>query len=100
MVTRRQVLKGSVTAAAGLVVFPRLGWPSVLAAGPQTPLAATSIPQFTHPLPSLDVIQAGTGTIELQMREFQAQVLPAGFPRTRVWGYLQPGQTSRPRSSG
>lgn len=100
MVTRRQVLKGSVTTAAGLVVFPRLGWPSVLAAGPQTPLAATSIPQFAHPLPSLDVIQAGTGTIELQMREFQAQVLPAGFPQTRVWGYLQPGQTSRPSYLG
>ena len=96
MISRRQVLKGGAAAAAGLVVFPRLGWPRVLAAGSQTPLAAASIPQFADPLPALEVIQAGTGMIELQMREFQAQVLPTGFlGTTSVWGYLLPGQTTR-----
>ena len=29
------------------------------------------------------------------MTEFQTQVLPTGMPMTWVWGYLQPGQTTR-----
>jgi len=69
---------------------------SALAAqSPQIPLAGSAIPKFVDPLPSLDAIVAGTGQIELQMTEFQAQVLPTGMPKTWVWGYLQPGQTSR-----
>jgi spore coat protein A, manganese oxidase len=65
------------------------------AQSPQVPLAGSAIPKFVDPLPSLDAIVAGTGQIELQMTEFQAQVLPTGMPPTWVWGYLQPGQTSR-----
>ena len=85
-----------MTAAAGLAVFPHVSWPRATAVAAQTPLAGKSIPQFVDPLPALDVIQAGAGTIELQMREFQAQVLPTGFlGKTWVWGYLQSGQTSR-----
>ena len=65
------------------------------AQSPQIPLAGSAIPQFVDQLPALDVIGAGTGQIELQMTEFQAQVLPTGMPMTWVWGYLQPGQTGR-----
>ncbi len=62
---------------------------------PQIPMAGSAIPQFVDPLPNLDVIAAGASQIELQMTEFQAQVLPTGMPKTWVWGYLKPGQTSR-----
>ena len=65
------------------------------AQSPQIPLPGSAIPQFVDPLPDLDAIVAGTGQIELQMTEFQTQVLPTGMPQTWVWGYLQPGQTGR-----
>ena len=69
----------------------------------QAPLPGSAIPQFVEPLPSLDAIVAGTGQIELRMKEFQAMVLPGTFvpangqpyTGTWVWGYLQPGQTTR-----
>jgi FtsP/CotA-like multicopper oxidase with cupredoxin domain len=87
-----------------IAVFPLLmiGAGLALAAQtPQIPLAGSVIPKFVDPLPSLDAIVAGTGQIELQMTEFQAEVLPTGTftpgvaPKTWVWGYLQPGQTGR-----
>ena len=68
------------------------------AQSPQVPLAAKLIPQFVDPLPGLAElggIVAGADQIELQMTEFQAQVLPTGMPKTWVWGYLQPGQADR-----
>jgi spore coat protein A, manganese oxidase len=68
---------------------------AVAAQSPQLPLKGSTIPQFVDPLPLLEVIDAGGSPIELQMREFQAQVLPAGMPKTTVWGYLLPGQTER-----
>lgn len=68
---------------------------AVAAQSPQVPLNAKAIPKFVDPLPNLDGIVAGTGQIELQMTEFQAQVLPTGMPQTWVWGYLQPGQANR-----
>ncbi|PWB51648.1 MAG: copper oxidase [Anaerolineales bacterium] len=68
------------------------------AQSPQIPLAGSAIPQFVDPLPGLGdlgAIVADSGQIELQMTEFQTQVLPTGMPATWVWGYLQSGQTSR-----
>jgi len=79
----------SLTLACGVVAT---AW---AAQSPQIPLPGSAIPQFVDPLPNLDAIVAGTGQIELQMTEFQTQVLPTGMPQTWVWGYLQPGQTSR-----
>jgi len=67
----------------------------IAAQSPQVPLNPKLIPQFVDPLPGLDAIVAGAGQIELQMTEFQAQVLPTGMPKTWVWGYLQPGQATR-----
>ena len=89
---RRGFLKFSVGAGLLLPVGLRRG---LAAQSPQIPLAGAAIPKFVDPLPSLDAIVAGTGQIELQMKEFQSQVLPTGMPATWVWGYLQPGQTSR-----
>ena len=83
------------------------------AKSPQIPLDPKTIPQFVDPLPALDAILAGTTQIELNMKEFQSQILSTGTPLpgvlpagttvqptvpanwTYVWGYLQPGQTGR-----
>jgi spore coat protein A len=111
MLNRRQFIKLSAAAGAGLLVpwdvrlqgTPGVGLSRALAQITQIPLPGSAIPQFIDPLPGLDAIIAGTGQIELQMKEFQAPVLPTGFilpngqpyAGTWVWGYLQPGQTSR-----
>ena len=97
MLNRRQFLQVGVAAGAGYLAATRLGFlgRAVAAQSPQVPLAGSVIPKFVDPLPSLEAIVAGTGQIELQMSEFQAQVLPTGMPPTWVWGYLKPGQTSR-----
>jgi spore coat protein A len=101
MITRRQFLKSGLIMSAGLTVSPRIGVSRALAAGTQTQLAGSSIPQFVDSLPNLDLIHAGTSPIELRMTEFQAQVLPSVFPhKTWVWGYLRPGQTTRPSYLG
>jgi spore coat protein A len=94
--SRRNFIRTSAIAGAGALV-PRNWWMARLRAAqsPQIPLAGSAIPKFMDPLPSLDAIVAGAGQIELQMTEFQTQVLPAGMPPTWVWGYLQPGQTAR-----
>jgi spore coat protein A len=105
MLNRRQFLKLSAAAGAGMLVPWQLDVQRALA-GPylqiaQTPLPGSAIPQFVDPLPGLDVIIAGTGQIELQMREFQTEVLSTGTlqpnvaPKTWVWGYLEPGQDIR-----
>jgi FtsP/CotA-like multicopper oxidase with cupredoxin domain len=77
----------SIVSALGICV-------TALAARAAEPLPGTSIPQFVEPLPPLDVI-SGVTDLELRMTEFRAQVLPTGFPKTWVWGYLKPGQSER-----
>ena len=75
----------------------------------QVPLDPTSIDQFVDPLPILDVTGAPNGTIqtivagksqiELDMKEFKANVLPhtfvpatgGSYGGTWVWGYLKAG---------
>jgi FtsP/CotA-like multicopper oxidase with cupredoxin domain len=94
----------------GLALGTAISVSAVPPAQPQVPLAGNKIPQFVDPLPDLDVLVAGTGQIELQMKEFQSKVLPnvfyAGLPApaagapdyrngTYVWGYLVPGQNTR-----
>jgi len=74
---------------------------------PQTPLDPTTIDQFVSQLPVLSVaggpietIIAGTTQIELDMKEFRANMLPstfvptggdASYNGTWVWGYVTPG---------
>jgi spore coat protein A, manganese oxidase len=78
----------------------------------QTPLDPTSIGQFVDPLPILDVtgapngtiqtIIAGKGQVEVDMREFRANVLPhtfipasgGSYKGTWVWGYLKAGTSA------
>ena len=81
--SRRSFIRTSALVSAGALV-PRNWWMARLRAAqsPQTPLAAGAVPQFIDPLPSLDAIVAGTGQIELQMTEFQAQVLPTGMAKS------------------
>jgi spore coat protein A, manganese oxidase len=75
----------------------------------QTPLPAASIDQFVDPLPVLDVtglpngtiqtILAGTSQIQIDMKEFRANVLPhtfvpasgGAYGGTWVWGYVKDG---------
>ena len=68
------------------------------------PIPASSIPQFIDPLPVLNVaggtiqtIVAGTSQIQVDMKEFKANMLPTGFnpggsyDGTWVWGYVTHG---------
>ena len=94
--TRRRFLQVGGMASAGMMLPWRFTDRLAMAAqSPQIPLAGKAIPKFVDPLLSLEAIVAGTAPIELQMTEFQAQVLPTGMPPTWVWGYLQPGQAGR-----
>src|SRR4249920_547533 len=95
MITRRRFLTGGAVAGAGLIVLPRLARSETVPSARQTPMAGRSIRQFVDALPALDVVVADRSRIELKMTEFRAQVLPTGFPKTWVWGYLQRGQRSR-----
>lgn len=77
-----------------------------LGAQTQTPLPGSSIPQFVDALPSLNILVAGAAQIELDMKEFQAEVLSTGTlvpgvaPKTWVWGYTTPGQLVFPSYIG
>ncbi len=95
MSTRRQLIERGLVAGVGAAGLTRPGIAEALAAAGRKPLDADTIPQFVTTLPELEVIEAGQGRIELRMREFRTQVLPAGMPRTWVWGYLRPGQEGR-----
>jgi hypothetical protein len=97
-----------VMAASGVTgyVMTRKGLVHIgqAAVSPQIPLKASTIAQFVDPLPGFDIVAPGATQLELDMTEFQTQVLPNAFytalpapynAGTYVWGYLQPGQTSR-----
>lgn len=87
--------------------------PTTTKKGPSVPgetlpqLEASSIAQFVDPLPKLHTIIAGQNPLELQMNEFQYNMLPTGFkPQsgtysgTWVWGYQEPGQSAIPSYIG
>lgn len=98
MLTRKSFLKVMAASGVSAYVVTRGGMVRIgkAAQSPQIPLNPKTIPQFVDPLPDLDIITAGTEQIELQMTEFQTNVLPnqMNLP-TWVWGYLQPGEGSR-----
>jgi spore coat protein A len=98
MSTRRQLIERGLIAGVGAAGLTRPGIAEALAAAGRKPLDADTIPQFVTTLPVLEVIEASQGRIELRMREFRTQVLPAGMPRTWVWGYLQPARRGDPRT--
>jgi FtsP/CotA-like multicopper oxidase with cupredoxin domain len=101
MISRRDFLKismagGAASFLAGQARFARRAY---AAQNLQAPIPGTAIPQFVDPVPNLLdgdhlIVDSGT-TIQLEMREHLAQVLPTGMPKTYTWSYLQPGQTGR-----
>ena len=64
-------------------------------------LAGADIPKFRERLPVLPAmprtrrLRDGTDHYEVAQRQFTQQVLPAGLPATRVWGY---GSANHPGS--
>jgi FtsP/CotA-like multicopper oxidase with cupredoxin domain len=100
MITRRQFLKAA--ALVGAAVSLPWSWRSA-AARPRAPrarltptLASASIPKFQAPLvippamPKTGVLEVDGSPIdyyEIAMRQFRQQILPAGMPKTTVWGY-------------
>jgi FtsP/CotA-like multicopper oxidase with cupredoxin domain len=102
--TRREFVKRTAIAAAGLSVPWKLSVARAQVGTPQIPLPGSAIPQFVDPLPELaemGAIVADANEIKLTMSEFQAETLPTGTfapgvkPLTWVWGYLPVGQASR-----
>ena len=87
-------------AGAGFYLFGRLpgtGVPVALAQVPGGTLDPDDIPKFATPLlippvmPRAGVLsQRGGKSVdyyEISVRQFEEQILPAGFPATTVWGY-------------
>jgi FtsP/CotA-like multicopper oxidase with cupredoxin domain len=101
MISRRDFLKLGMAggAATFLATRARFMQRAFAAQSPQIPLAGSAIPQFVDLVPNLldteHLIVDGDTQIKLEMREHQAQVLPVGMPKTYVWSYLKPGQTTR-----
>ncbi|HEX9111800.1 MAG TPA: multicopper oxidase [Terriglobales bacterium] len=88
MSNRRDFLRLAALAGAG-VALP-LKWDLPAAASvttSQTPLLGADVPRYVDPLPTFFGKRVTTKTITAAMQEFQQQILPAGFPRTVVWGY-------------
>lgn len=93
MSNRRDFLKFAVLAGAGAT----LPWNWTLPAAasvttPQVPLPGRAVPRYVDPLPTFIGARLSSSNITAAVQEFQQQVLPAGFPKTTVWGYNLNGQ--------
>jgi FtsP/CotA-like multicopper oxidase with cupredoxin domain len=98
MQTRRQFLKLTGASAVGLFLATGSGWvQQALAQIPGGTLDPTGVPKFITPM-LIPPVMPKAGTIkrkkgksadyyEISVREFSQQILPAGLPATRVWGY-------------
>ena len=90
MINRRQFLKASGLAGAGLLV-PWKGKAFAVSI-PGGSLAPLSIPKYQMPL-VIPPAMPKTGRIgaadyyEIAVRQFQQQILPPGMPMTTVWSY-------------
>ena len=106
MLTRRQFLQSAAALGAatffwrGDTLYARsreTGVSSVVAAIPGGTLDLLSVPKYQTPLlippamPKAGTIKDKSGKqadyYEISMRQFQQQILPAGLPKTTVWGY-------------
>lgn len=88
MSNRRDFLKFAALAAARAAV--PWSWTVPAAASvtsPQTPLAGRAVPRYVDPLPTFAGARLAATSITAAVQEFQQQILPAGFPKTTVWGY-------------
>jgi FtsP/CotA-like multicopper oxidase with cupredoxin domain len=92
------VLKAGLIGAAGLML--PIQWKvgkAYAVAIPGGTLDPTSVPKFTTPMlippvmPKAGVVRDQGGRLvdyyEISMRQFGQQILPAGMPKTTVWGY-------------
>jgi len=98
MTNRRRFLQIGSVAGAGLFLYYRNGLPRVFAqAIPGGSLDPLSVSKYATPL-LIPPVMPKTGTItleggknadyyEISVRQFQQQILPAGMPKTIVWGY-------------
>jgi FtsP/CotA-like multicopper oxidase with cupredoxin domain len=92
--------KGRMLVGAVTMLCLLLATDAHAAPNPQTPLAASNIPQFTQALPLLSVQPGGTmstvvatntsftNPLPIRMCEFKTQVLPPPLPPTWTWGYI------------
>ena len=98
MITRRQFLKLGVAGTVLMLVDFKAGVKRVVYAQvPGGTLDPGLIPKYTTPLlvppamPRAGKIKTKGGKnadyYEIAMRQFQQQILPAGYPKTTVWGY-------------
>ena len=98
--SRRTFIAWVGGASAGFYLFgraPGLSAPTALAQVSGTTLDPTDIPKFATPLlippvmPKAATIRQPGGKpldyYEVSMRQLEQQILPAGLPRTTVWGY-------------
>ena len=116
MATRREFIKYSLAVGAGLFLVGRADIDSafanptaslaagkaarasrrVVAAIPGGTLDPLAIPKYQTPLlippqmPRAGILRQGMQVIdyyEISVKQFQQQILPAGLPKTTVWGY-------------
>jgi FtsP/CotA-like multicopper oxidase with cupredoxin domain len=96
-ISRRSLIKVGMAGGAALFLPGKLGPMPVRASGHVPLLEHDDIPKYATPLlvpPAMP--RAGKITVrgsrnidyyELAVRQFQQQILPAGLPKTTVWGY-------------
>ena len=126
MATRREFIKYSLAVGAGLFLVGRADIDSALA-NPTASLAAgkaarasrrvvaaipggtldpLAIPKYQTPLlippqmPRAGILRQGMQVIdyyEISVKQFEQQILPAGLPKTTVWGY-GPAKALSPRA--
>jgi FtsP/CotA-like multicopper oxidase with cupredoxin domain len=88
MSNRRDFLKFAAIAGAGAALPIKWSMPAFASfTTPQSPLVGRTVPRFVDPLPTFAGSRVSATSITAVMQEFQQQVLPAGFPKTTVWGY-------------
>jgi FtsP/CotA-like multicopper oxidase with cupredoxin domain len=88
MSNRRDFLKLAALAGAGVALPIKWSVPAFASVTtPQTPLAGRSVPRFVDPMPTFAGTRLSATSLTAAMQEFQQQVLPAGFPKTTLWGY-------------
>jgi FtsP/CotA-like multicopper oxidase with cupredoxin domain len=94
---RRQFIKLVGTTGAALFITWKGGVRKVLAQIPGPTLNPVAVPKYVTPL-LIPPVMPKAGTIlqkggknvdyyEISVRQFQQQILPAGLPKTTVWGY-------------
>ncbi len=95
--SRREFLKIGATGMLGLYVGSRLDGFTPVAYAASGALLPADIPKYLTPLlippvmPRAAIYKGKRGKpvdyYEISMKQFEEQILPAGLPKTTVWGY-------------